>query len=308
MIHYESCPLCKSEELVSWLTCNDHLVSNKEFELIRCRGCGFIFTQDPPDEQHIAAYYQADEYISHNPAAKGLISKFYSVARDYMTGIKRRLIVTTTHLKKGSLLDIGCGTGHFAYAMKKAGWEVTGIEPGGKAREYAISNFGLKVIIPEHIAALPDKSFDFITMWHVMEHFHDPFGYASEISRLLKPGGLCLAALPNCGSYDAGHFRQFWAAYDVPRHLWHFTPATVSRFAEETGFTLTGTGVLPLDVFYISILSEKVRGSSFPFIRGFFKGLWFSARAYFNRSKSSSLYYLLKPLPNPSPMGRGAKT
>jgi 2-polyprenyl-3-methyl-5-hydroxy-6-metoxy-1,4-benzoquinol methylase len=297
MIHHESCPLCKSADLAAWLTCVDHLVSKKTFKLVRCGGCGFVFTQDTPDEQEIAAYYQAEEYISHNPEARGALSSLYRIARTFMTGRKRRYIEKTAQLKSGSILDIGCGTGHFAHAMKEAGWKVTGIEPGDSARNYAISNFGLNVIVPGQISGLPDRSFDCITMWHVMEHFHDPFGYVSEISRLLKPGGLCLTALPNSNSYDARHFRQNWAAYDVPRHLWHFTPDTLSEFAGKTGFSVAATCVLPFDVFYISILSEKESGASLPFLKGSLKGLWFAIRTLFNKSGGSSLYYLLKADP-----------
>ncbi len=294
MIHYKTCPLCSSPGLTSWLKCRDHLVTKKEFELVRCDSCGLITTQDPPEEKEMAGYYQADEYISHNPVASGFLSSIYRFAREYMIGKKRKYI-KRAGFERGSLLDIGCGTGHFAASMKKAGWEVTGIEPNDKAREYASSEFGLNVLLPEEINRLSDNSFDCITMWHVMEHFHDPFGYASEVRRLLKPGGMWLVAMPNCGSYDAICYGTNWAAWDVPRHLWHFKPATMKRFADKAGFRITGTGVLPFDVFYISILSERIKGGSFSFIKGLCKGLWFSLRVLSDKSKSSSLYYILKP-------------
>ena len=288
--------MCGSEKLAAWLICHDNLISNKEFDLVRCPECGFILTQDPPEENMIASYYQADEYISHNPEARGILSAVYRITRDFMMMRKRRHLEIASGIKKGSLLDIGCGTGHFANTMKKAGWQVMGIEPGEKARNYAAREFGLKVLPPDKISELPDQNFDFVTMWHVMEHFHDPFGYTSEVRRLLKPGGLWLTALPNSSSFDATYYLQNWAAWDVPRHLWHFNPGTLAKFADKAGFRIIGTGVLPLDVFYISILSEKARGASLPFIKGFSKGLWFSARTLFDKSKSSSLYYLLKPV------------
>jgi SAM-dependent methyltransferase len=295
MIHHQSCPLCHSEKLAPWLLCRDTLVSHKPFQLARCSACGLVFTQDCPGEEEMPAYYQAEEYISHNPDAKGFMNRIYLFTREFMVNRKRKYIRAATGLNSGSLLDIGCGTGHFANTMKKAGWNVTGIEPDEKARNYAVTAFGLKVLLPGQIKDLEGKSFDCITMWHVLEHFHDPFGYAAEIGRLLKPGGVCLAALPNCRSFDAGYFRSDWAAYDVPRHLWHFTPSTFSEFADKTGFSVKKTGVLPLDVFYISILSEKARGVTLPFLSGLLKGSWFALRSLFRRSGSSSLYYLLTP-------------
>jgi 2-polyprenyl-3-methyl-5-hydroxy-6-metoxy-1,4-benzoquinol methylase len=131
-------------------------------------------------------------------------------------------------------------------------------------------------------------------MWHVLEHFHDPFSYAAEIIRLIRPDGVCFCALPNCGSFDAEHYCETWAAYDVPRHLWHFTPETFRVFTEKTGFHITETRSLPLDVFYFSILSEKNKGTKFPFLKGMIMGSLFAFRAQFDKSKSSSLIFFLK--------------
>jgi SAM-dependent methyltransferase len=131
-------------------------------------------------------------------------------------------------------------------------------------------------------------------MWHVLEHFHDPFRYADDIKRLLKPDGICIAALPNSDSSDANYYGRFWAAYDVPRHLWHFNPETFRLFAEKSGFHITGTKSLPLDVFYISILSEKNKRSKIHFLSGITKGSLFAFRALFDKRKSSSLIYFLR--------------
>jgi SAM-dependent methyltransferase len=207
---------------------------------------------------------------------------------------KKDLVKRTTGLKTGSLLDIGSGTGHFISEMKKAGWSVKGIEINAKAREFSASHFGLEIISSEQISTLPSDSFDCITLWHVLEHFQEPFRYASEILRLLKPGGICVLALPNCSSYDAQYYREFWAAYDVPRHLWHFTPDTFKVFADRTGFDLIGIHSLPLDVFYISTLSEKYKKKKFAFISGIIKAFWFAALSFFSKTRSSSIIYLLR--------------
>jgi len=294
MITHTICPLCSSIRTIPYLKCTDNLLSGEEFNLCKCSECGFVFTGHYPDEQNIGRYYGSDEYISHNDKAKGFLNLVYLRARGIMLIRKGRMVEKAAGIPKGRILDIGCGTGYFAAAMKKKGWDVTGIEPNTKARNFASVQFGLDVKSPEHVSGLPSGSFDCITMWHVLEHFHAIFNYAAEIKRLLKAGGVCICALPNCSSFDAQHYGEAWAAYDVPRHLWHFTPGTFRVFAEKTNFQITGIKSLPLDVFYISILSEKNKRTNFYFIKGLIKGTWFAFRSLFDKNKSSSLIYFLK--------------
>jgi len=293
MITHTICPLCSSVRTILYLKCTDNLLSNEVFNLCKCSECGFVFTGSYPDEQNIGRYYGSDDYISHNAKAEGFLNRVYVFARSIMLKRKVRIVEKAAGITKGRILDIGCGTGHFAAAMKQKGWNVTGVEPNTKARNFASEQFGLDVKSPEQISGLPTGSFDCITMWHVLEHFHDPFAYATEIRRLLKPGGLCVCALPNCSSFDAKHYNESWAAYDVPRHLWHFTPETFGLFTGKTGFSITEIRSLPLDVFYISILSERNKGSYFPFIKGIINGFLFAFLSLSDRNKSSSLIYFL---------------
>jgi 2-polyprenyl-3-methyl-5-hydroxy-6-metoxy-1,4-benzoquinol methylase len=294
MIHHKKCPLCSSEKLSSDFRGTDHYISKEEFEVFKCEDCSFLFTQDYPEESEIERFYESEEYISHSDKASGFTDKLYHKARNLMLQKKRRIVNNFSGLESGSLLDIGSGTGYFANEMKKAGWQVSGIEMNKKAREFSVTQFGLDVISPGQISTLKTDSFDCITLWHVLEHLHDPFAYTTEIRRLLKPGGRCIIAMPNCGSYDAKYYSRYWAAYDVPRHLWHFNPETFRFFAEKTGFKITEIRNLPLDVFYISFLSEKYKGSALPFVKAMIKGLWFSAKALFKKERSSSLIYILK--------------
>jgi 2-polyprenyl-3-methyl-5-hydroxy-6-metoxy-1,4-benzoquinol methylase len=293
MGHYNSCPLCDSPNVGLHIQTNDFFLSAEPFSLFRCTKCGFVFTQDHPDEKTISRYYASEEYLSHNDSAKGIASTLYRISRDFMLKRKRRLVETETGLKRGKLLDTGSGTGHFLHKMKREGWEVKGIEINEKAREYAVSSFGLDVISPEKISSLSSGSFDCITLWHVLEHFEDPFRYLSEISRLLADGGICIIALPNSNSFDAEHYKKFWAAYDVPRHIWHFSPFTFQLFAQKAGFKIRTIKSLPLDVFYISILSEKYMGTWLNFITGIITGKWFWFLSVFKKEKSSSLIYVL---------------
>jgi 2-polyprenyl-3-methyl-5-hydroxy-6-metoxy-1,4-benzoquinol methylase len=294
MVHHNVCPLCSSEKIFLRFRCIDHFISKEVFEIYKCLSCSFEFTREYPEETEIAPYYKSDDYISHSDISKGFLNKVYRVARNVMLWKKRRIIENATGLKKGSILDIGSGTGYFASTMKKAGWQVKGIEINEKARDFSISNFGLEISGPDHIKTIESNSFDCITLWHVLEHFHDPFKYISDIILLLKPGGLCLVALPNCSSYDAEFYRRNWAAYDVPRHLWHFNPSTFRIFSEKAGLVTKKILKLPLDVFYISILSERYRDSKPAFLMGMLKASLFALLSVFNRRKSSSVIYILR--------------
>jgi ubiquinone/menaquinone biosynthesis C-methylase UbiE len=178
--------------------------------------------------------------------------------------------------------------------MKESGWEVKGIEINEKARNFSAANFGLEVLSPSELKDLKSDSYDCVTLWHVLEHFHDPEKYISEIKRVLKPGSACIIALPNCGSYDAIYYKEHWAAWDVPRHLWHFDPSTFRIFAEKAGFIFEKIRTLPLDVFYISQMSEKYKGSSSGFIKGISKAMFFSLQTLFSRKRSSSVIYILR--------------
>jgi SAM-dependent methyltransferase len=294
MVHHDRCPLCSSEMITVHSICTDHFISKETYSIIICNICGFRFTQDYPDEISIYKYYESEDYISHTDTSEGSVNKIYRLVRQVMLLKKKGIVKNLTGLKKGSLLDIGSGTGHFASAMKKAGWKVKGIEINEKARNFSASTFGLEIIGPEKISGLKPESFDCVTMWHVLEHFHDPLKYISDIMPKLRPRGLCLIALPNCSSYDANHYRQFWAAYDVPRHLWHFNPFTFAHFSGKTGMKVEKIMTLPPDVFYISLLSEKYKGSSLPIIRGIIKAICFSFLSAFNRNRSSSVIYILR--------------
>lgn len=294
MIHHESCPVCYSSDFRYSLTCTDHFKSQEEFKLFTCSVCGFTFTQDHPADDEAGKYYKSDDYISHSDTSRGLVNKIYRLVRGMMLRKKRRLVVKASGVQTGRILDIGTGTGHFAFEMKKRGWITSGIEINGEARQASIERFGLEIIPPEQISSLVSASYDCITLWHVLEHFNDLSLYIREISRLLKPGGTLIVALPNMNSFDAAHYKRHWAAYDVPRHVWHFNPDTFSFLFESRGFKMTRVTALPLDVFYISILSEKYRGNSLAFVTGMLRGAVFAIKAFFNIRKTSSLIYVLR--------------
>ena len=194
---------------------------------------------------------------------------------------------------KGTLVDIGSGTGYFADYMTRKGWNVTGIELSEPAREYSITRFGLTVISPTEISAIKDGSVDCVTLWHVLEHLYEPVKWLKEIMRILKDDGTCIIALPNIKSADAGWFGNEWAALDVPRHLWHFSPATLQAFIKQHGFNCTELKPMPLDIYYIATLSYKNKGYRLPLLRGTATGLFLAARSLFKKDRASSLIYVI---------------
>jgi 2-polyprenyl-3-methyl-5-hydroxy-6-metoxy-1,4-benzoquinol methylase len=294
MTQVNKCLVCSSSDVKSYLTCSDHLTGGESFSIYTCNSCGFLFTANPPPENEIEKYYSTSDYISHSDTKKGVTNALYHFTRNLMLRRKKNLVNKVTGSGAGTLLDIGCGTGYFAAFMKDSGWNVTGLEVNETARSFAKEKFNLEVINENKLPEIEENHFDCITLWHVFEHLFDPVKYLSEIRRLLKPGGMCIIAMPNFGSCDARHYNEYWAAWDVPRHLWHFTPDTFNILAEKNGFKLVKTKSLPADVFYISILSERYRGTNLPFITGMIKGLWFALLSLFYRKRSSSLIYILE--------------
>jgi len=294
MIHHSVCPFCKSPDITSAFKCTDHLVSGEVFEIFKCPGCGFLFTQNHPDESESVRYYESEEYISHSDSHKTVFDIVYQLARKVMLIRKKKIVTKNWNRSRGIILDIGSGTGHFLNSMKKTGWQTEGVEINIKAREFARSLFNLNLLSPPEIHSLPDKSFDCITLWHALEHFHEPSDYFNEIKRLLRPDGALIIAIPNNDSYDSMYYGSEWAAYDVPRHLWHFSPDIFSLFAEKYGFSVASRAYLPFDVFYISILSERQKGTRFPFVSGMIRGFIFSLYSSFRRSGSSSIVYVLR--------------
>lgn len=253
-----------------------------------------MFTQDFPEGASIDKYYDSPDYISHKDSTKGLINKVYHYVRRYMLGRKVRLVVKESHRPTGAILDIGTGTGYFANAMKKKGWEVDAVEKNKEARIYGMHKFGIEIKGEKSLDRFRAEKYDVITLWHVMEHLENLNETWDKIHRLLTEKGILIVAVPNRKSYDAAKYQEFWAAYDVPRHLWHFTPATMQRFGAKHKFIMAAHYPMPFDAFYISILSEKHKGSSWPVWKGMVSGTiaWF--QALLTKDKSSSIIYVFR--------------
>lgn len=289
-----ACPLCGGTHLKCAMTCTDFYASGEQFELFSCEDCGFTFTQNVPVEAEMGRYYETPDYISHSDTKKGAMNALYHQVRKYMLGRKARLVVKESHRKSGRLLDIGTGTGYFASTMEQRGWKVEAIEKNAQARMFAKEHFGLEVKADEALQEFESGCFDVITLWHVMEHLEHLDATWERLRELLSDRGVLIVAVPNCSSYDAGKYGEYWAAYDVPRHLWHFTPVTIQQFASKHGFIMANRHPMPFDAFYVSMLSEKHRGSSFSFVKGIWGGTiaWLSTLT--KKERSSSMIYVFR--------------
>jgi SAM-dependent methyltransferase len=294
MNHYEHCPICGSASITSVLKAKDYTVSGEIFNIWACKDCTGRFTQDVPAMEAIAPYYQSETYISHTETKAGFINRLYHQARNITLKGKCNLIRKETGLTTGQLLDVGAGTGAFLSVMKKAGWEVSGIEPDEQARKNANRIHDISPLPADAFFTLQPESFDAISMWHVLEHVHQLHEYIAHLKKILKKDGVLFIAVPNHTSSDAQHYDSFWAAYDVPRHLYHFSPLSMKQLMLKHGLEITRMAPMWFDSFYVSMLSEKYRSGKNRLIPAFVQGLKTDLATMKQVSSCSSIIYIIR--------------
>lgn len=294
MIHVTECPVCNSTAFKSLFICKDYSISREDFTLIQCEYCNFVITSPRPTSGELGRYYASDNYISHSDTAQGLINKLYHFIRKIT--LRGKISLIKKYSNNPRLLDIGSGAGYFLNSCKQSGFAAIGIEPDTPSRMRSIQQFGIDVHEESELDKLNSSGFDIITLWHVLEHVENLNNRMSQICRLLDSEGIVIIALPNCSSFDARHYQSFWAGYDVPRHLWHFTPQTIRDLGFKHGLTVFKTLPMHFDSYYVSMLSEKYKKSTLAFIKGMFIGLISNLRATLkqNNSYSSQIYLLRK--------------
>lgn len=285
------CPVCHNTQFSPFLICKDYLVSGQSFAIQQCDACGFRLTNPRPDETTIGSYYESDQYISHNDGSSGVVSMAYRTVRTYTLGSKLQLI-NKLHQGRGRLLDVGCGTGAFLETCKKAGWDIVGVEPDSDAR--AVSTKKLQVEIRPNLDSLIGAgSFDIVSLWHVLEHMPNLGQTIPQLHELLAGTGTLLIAVPNSDSYDAKYFNEYWAAYDIPRHLHHFTPSTIEPLFRQYGFQLVKRRPMPFDALYIAMLSTRYKTDRTDYLESIRVGLISNLRAR-RTGNSSSLTYVFQ--------------
>ena len=290
-----NCPVCGNTNHSPYLNGIDYFLTKQPFTIVACKECGFRFTNPRPDQFEIIPYYQTENYIAHDTSKGSLLESIYKFIRKIALANKFNIIKSFPGGK--TILDIGCGTGEFLNYCKIKGYTAIGIEPNSKARTFAKEKYGLTVKEETYLSELPTASIDVITLWHVLEHVHLLPEYLERIFRLLKPEGTLLIALPNSNSWDANKYKQFWAAFDLPRHLYHFTPQSLKMLVEKNKFILNKTLPLKFDSYYISLLSEKYMSGHHNYIQAFINGLVSNFYAKSHQNNYSSLIYICKLTP-----------
>ncbi len=289
-----NCPICGSGESSPLLKAEDHTVSRETFQIAQCKSCGFRFTNPRPKAEELGAYYLSEDYLSHSNRSKGIIAKLYMMVRRRTIKKKVSMINELNKANERSLLDIGCGTGEFLKAVSTVKWACTGVEPSVIARGIAQKQHRLNVIEEIGLDKLEGGQFDVITMWHVLEHVSLLNERIIQVKRLLKPGGSFVVAVPNCTSYDAKIYGEFWAAWDVPRHLYHFTPEDIGRLMSKHGLRIEKTLPMTYDAYYVSILSEKYKTGSISLFRSTWNGFKSNLAARKAPGTHSSQIYIIK--------------
>jgi 2-polyprenyl-3-methyl-5-hydroxy-6-metoxy-1,4-benzoquinol methylase len=284
------CPVCSSKDFRQVLQVKDQLVSRETFDICECRHCSLRFTNPRPDDPELASYYQSEDYISHTNEGNSLVNRLYKLARVFTLRSKRKLIQKETAGKK--LLDIGCGTGHFLEHCSIKGWKAFGVEPDTGARKVATEQHKLQVV--EDLDKVEASDFDRITLWHVLEHLPELHDSLKKISALLKADGKLFIAVPNYLAYEEHKFKANWAAYDVPRHLYHFSPKSLKTLTLQHGLKVDKVYPMWLDSFYISLLSNQQKYNSNRYLNSFIIGSLSNIYGIKTGSFSSLIYQLSK--------------
>ncbi len=276
------CPVCKNRTFRPYLVCKDYTTSEKLFHVEQCSSCLLLITTPRPINDEAGSYYQSKSYISHTAAAAGIMDYLYLIIRRFTLNWKYNLIKAS--LTGKNLLDMGCGTGSFLNHCKLKGINAFGVEPSLDARNAAEST----QVVPT-LNDLPEIKFDVITMWHVMEHVYDLSGTINNLKSRLAENGTIFIAVPNWQSFDATHYKELWAAYDVPRHVWHFSKSTMTTLLENEGFVLKKIIPMKLDSYYVSMLSERNQENGKLSITSMFKAVLMGFRS--NRKASKTMNY-----------------
>jgi len=292
--HPARCIICGNENLQPGKEVTDYFLSKEEFVLLECKVCELLTTTPQPPARQIGQYYQTDDYLSHNTSTKSIKSVLYRLARNQ--ALKYKFSLISKFFKIGSVLDYGSGTGEFLNYCKRNQWRTLGIEKNDNARNSAITNYKLEIYNPDSFEIPKELRFDAITFWHVLEHLYDPLGQLKQLMNNLSDIGIFVLALPNYKSWDAQKFSKYWAAYDVPRHLYHFSPATVTKLAGLLELEIIEIHPMKLDAYYISLLSRKYQMGSMNYLNALYNGFVSNHKAKnADLGFSSNIFILKRP-------------
>ena len=268
----------------------DHFLTKEEFEIVETNTKGVFKTTPIPS--NIGKYYESEDYISHHQDSGSLKEKVYKFLQGFNLKYKKNILLERIP-KQSRVLDYGCGAGEFVKYIEND-FETIGFEPDADAR-----NAGLRKVqkakIYSDISTVDDGSLDAITLWHVFEHIENQDEILNLFHNKLKEKGLLIIAVPNPTSYDATYYKEYWAAYDVPRHIFHFSKNGMQNlFEAKREWKLRKIKPLLLDSFYISMLSEKYKNSGLHWLKGAIRGAISNVKASINNEYSSLIYIIEK--------------
>lgn len=275
------------KNLIPLLNCKDNTVSGEFFEVMKNEKYEMLVTFPVPSS--LGSYYKSADYISHTDSTKTFFDKIYQIVKNYTLKQKCSLL-NSFNTESKTVLDFGAGTGDFLKVCKKNNWNVLGIEPNLEARAIAKKK---GIHLKENLSDIKSQKFDVITLWHVLEHVEDLKYTIKTLNRLLKPEGRIVIAVPNFKSYDALFYKECWAAFDVPRHLWHFSQSTIQKLFCEVEMVVAKTLPMRFDSYYVSLLSEKYKSGKLKPINAFYRGFVSNLKAR-STFEYSSLIYVIK--------------
>ncbi|MDT0538696.1 MULTISPECIES: class I SAM-dependent methyltransferase [Croceitalea] len=271
-----------------YLKTKDFSVTKEAFELFHDEDLDMLITKPKPN--NLEKYYESEVYISHTDSKKSLVDKVYQLVKRYSLKKKVKLI-NSFQVSDKRLLDIGAGTADFLLAAQKAGWKTWGIEPNALAQQNAVEK-GVSLL-----ASLNDvagQKFNVITLWHVLEHLPNLETDIEQICNLLEDDGTLIIAVPNFNSLDANYYKEHWAAFDVPRHLWHFSKTAIEKIFSKNQMRLIKTKPMLFDSFYVSLLSEKYKNGKQNYMKALYIGLKSNLKGKRTKEYSSHIYILKK--------------
>jgi 2-polyprenyl-3-methyl-5-hydroxy-6-metoxy-1,4-benzoquinol methylase len=280
--------------LQPFLECKDHTVSAEVYQLMLNDEYDMLVTKPIPE--NIGKYYKSEDYISHTDSKKSLFDKVYQSVKNITLKRKLKLISkcilhqdSLSRLEK-NILDVGAGTGDFLKVCKSNSWNVFGTEPDAGARNIAAKK---EIVLQKDLSKLIGQKFEIITLWHVLEHVENLSEYISILKNMLADHGKLIIAVPNFKSDDANYYKEFWAAFDVPRHLWHFSQESIAKLFSAVNMMVEKTLPMKFDAYYVSLLSEKYKSGKMNPIKSFYRGFVSNLKAK-RTTEYSSLIYILK--------------
>ena len=284
----DNCPVCENKDTKLYLKTKDYFLTKEDFNLVQCTTCSFIYTNPVPEINSLFEYYDSPEYSSHKLKKANLFNFIYREARKQ--NLRNKYKIVTNYTAKGSILDVGCGTGEYLKYFREKGWKATGIEPVDSARKFAYENYKLNVYPENKLNHFAKEKFDVITLWHVLEHVYNINERLEQLKKILNPDGYLVIAVPNIESYDSIYYGKYWSALDVPRHLYHFSNETLKRLINKHSFEVVSIYPMKYDSYYVSLLSERYIKKGLPYVRALINGYKSNRKASVSGNYSSMIF------------------